>query len=114
MANQYIWHIHVMDAQVQHDNKSNVINRVHWTFEGFDPDTVVENPGSSEKIYHTINGITDFEYDSENFTEYDDLTKEQVIEWIKTQVNEADMIAACDEKINELKNPTDVKLHPNW
>ena len=84
MAISYSWHITQLDAKIQQDNKSNVVHTVHYIYKG------------------------------EEFIEYDNLTKENVVSWIESIVDVEKLQDAIIAEIEQKENPTDTYLQPNW
>lgn len=73
MANTYAWTINALDAEILHDNNSNVVTTVHYTY------TVTDDSDNTSSVIGTHN----VEYDADNFTEYDNLTKANIISWLE-------------------------------
>ena len=107
MANSYSWTITQLDAKIQQDNNQNVVYMIHFIFRG-------ENQENPEYNASYI-GTAGVEYNPENpFIQYDDLTKEEVINWIKETVEEDWLKEYVDDKIELLVNPIDETLSPPW
>ena len=54
------------------------------------------------------------QYYKDNFIEYDDLQKSDVIEWLEAKLDVDSMKANLSDQISKLENPTDVVLRPSW
>ena len=87
--NTFNWTISALDCKVDEDNLKDVVYTVHWRYRATDE-----------------NGIT------EDFTPYDELTKEQVVGWLEASMDVPAMDLSLDEQIYLLINPIDVTLPP--
>jgi len=97
------WQINTLDARVEHDKKNNVIYNIHWGYYANKGDYSV-----------SMIGTMGVEYDKDNFIEYDDLQKSDVIEWLEAKLDVDSMKANLSDQISKLENPTDVVLRPDW
>ncbi len=103
----YTWQIVSLEAKVLHDNNENVIYSVHWTFQAHKLDNEIN-------YYASDFGIQHVEYDSDNFTPYDDLTKEDVVGWLEDALDVEVIKSNLSNNINLQINPVNVNLTPNW
>lgn len=104
MATTYTWKVAALDAQPSHDGHTNVINTVHWTLSGTDGEHTASSYGSV--------GVT---YDADApFTEYDNLSEEDVLAWVWSSVDKAETEANVEKQLAELANPSKVTLTPAW
>lgn len=106
MANTYHWKIVQLDAKIKENDLDNVIYTVHYRFYAEDD--------SDPKIVKDIIGCIGVEYDPENFIPYEDLTKEDVVKWLESDLNVEGMKQNLDQEINLIKNPVDEYLKPDW
>jgi hypothetical protein len=108
MAINYNWRIYQLDAKANYDNKTNVVFCIHWGLEGVDSDddTMKETQVGATNLI--INNIGD------DFIDYDNLAKEQVIQWIESKEDVEGLKNILSEKIQLKKQPVDVHLRPNW
>ena len=106
MAISYKYLIHQLDAKINDNGKDNVIYNVHYGIIGTDD--------SDENINYSVNAVLHLEAPSEDFIEYDDLTKENVISWIDASGDVENLKNIISEEITKKLNPTDIHLHPNW
>lgn len=99
MALTYTWALKSL-KKADVDNLSGVIIQTHWDCTGTDEDGVSG----------TFNGATPFDpaqIDPENFTAYENLTEEQVLDWVKgvvvdsykTHVDERIMHQIAEKKL---------------
>lgn len=82
MANnpRFIWKVNNMEAIMSYSSLTNVVRAVYWQCEGHDDDNK----------YGTHWGVQQLEVDNinpDNYTNYNDLTEAQVIEWVKNSLN---------------------------
>ena len=99
----YSWVINALDARVALDKNSNVIYNIHWGYYANKGDYSV-----------SMIGTLGVEYDKDNFIEYDNLKKSDVIEWLESKLDVATMKTNLSDQISKLENPTDVVLRPSW
>tara|TARA_A100001515_G_scaffold114220_1_gene95655 strand:+ start:189 stop:518 length:330 start_codon:yes stop_codon:yes gene_type:complete len=99
----YSWVVNALDARVEHDKNSNVIYNIHWGYYADQSDNSV-----------SMIGTMGVEYDKDNFIEYDELQKSDVIEWLEAKLDVDSMKADLSDQLSVLANPTDVVLRPNW
>lgn len=93
------WSIVQMEYNLAQDDKTNVVNQLHWQC------IVAENEHFA-RAYGTVNVPTD---DLSNFTEFVDLTEAQVVDWAKSALGEeqvASIEAALAGRVAEIINPT--------
>jgi hypothetical protein len=98
MSTNFIWDVIRMERRAS----DNYVTRVDWMLTG-------TNDGVSE----TLNGSASFD-PVENFIPYNDLTKEQVLEWIQSKLDVDAHYAVIEGKITEKKNPTVIVGSPPW
>jgi len=107
MANTYSWRINALDAKIHENDLDNVIYTVHWSFIGQDD--------SEEPVMASLIGALGVQYNPEDpFTEYDDLTKEDVVGWLEAGLDVEAMKQNIDNQIELKKNPVDETLRPDW
>ena len=89
-----------MDTAPSEDGLTDVVKTVHWRYEGKDGEYTAE-------VYGSMGCATPSETD---FTAYEDLTYEQVCEWLVAGNNVEAMDLNLDTQIENLKNPPIVNL----
>lgn len=99
MAVTYTWEITGMRKAPQLEGLSNVVVHVRWKKIGTD-----ENGTTGE-----FQGATPLTAPSGDFTPYEDLTKEQVLGWIKDVV-----IGSYEQHVNEQIQKQIVKKNDPW
>lgn len=99
MENTYKFHIYSTDCFINYNGLSDVIQKVHWSYEVSD--------GTNSK---TMIGATTMDIpDSENFIAFDQLDKATVIQWLESKLDIAGMQASLDKQLDEMVNPTIVQ-----
>ena len=100
MALETKWVVVQMDTAPSEDKLIDVVKRVHYRYEGTD-----------EQYFADIYGVLSCETPSEtDFTAYEDLTYEQVCEWLEAGLNVEAMDLNLATQIENLKNPPIVNL----
>ena len=93
------WKIEALNCKPSFDGKTNVVETIHWRLNGVDGDYATSVYGSQ--------GVTYAE--GSPFTDYDSLTEETVVEWLKDALG-AEQVANYETSVNgqleALKNPT--------
>jgi hypothetical protein len=101
MAGTAEWNI----AQLERHLADGAVYTAHWTVN-------LEDQGETAGAYGSV-GFTD--PDPSNFTPYEQLTKEQVVGWVKNALGEeqvASMEEALANQIQKKLNPTDASGIP--
>ena len=107
MANTYSWRISQMEAKIQENELSNVIFMVWWEYIATDNE---EHPTTA-----SAQDVQPVEYvEGEPFIPYEDLTKNDVIEWLESSLDMDIIKAKLDDEIIQKKNPVNEYLNPNW
>jgi hypothetical protein len=107
MTVTYTWSIVQMDAYPEEGGETNVVFNVHWTLAGIDQTYRGYAYGSQ--------GVS-VDLDAP-FIPYADLTKAQVIEWVKDAMGEekvASYEAAVAQQIENQINPPVITPHLPW
>ncbi|QDP63468.1 MAG: hypothetical protein Tp139SUR460282_3 [Prokaryotic dsDNA virus sp.] len=108
MANTYDWHINQLDAKIKQDGKDNVIYTVHWTY-------TAKDKSKPEDYMASSIGTHNVEYvEGQDFIEYADLKKSDVVAWLEAGIDVDLMKSNLDYQIELQKNPVDEYLHPDW
>ena len=107
MAITYTWTFGPLDVTLSEDGLSNVVKTVHWRLTGVDgnfSETVYGSEGMDSPV-------------PANFIDYEDITKEDVQEWIEDKMDEEridSMKSSISSSINLKKNPVSATLAPPW
>jgi hypothetical protein len=101
--NTYTWTIVALDCKINEDNLQDVVYNVNWRYKA-----VNENDITVE----TFGALLVPPPSQEDFTPYEDLTKDQVIGWLDAGLNVPAITADLDNQINLIVNPVDITLPP--
>jgi hypothetical protein len=100
MALETKWVVVQMDTAPKENQNLDVVKRVHYRYEG-----------TNEQYFADIYGVLSCETPSEtDFTAYEDLTYEQVCQWLEAGLNVEAMNKNLATQIENLKNPPIVNL----
>ena len=102
------WVISAMECRVHEENMDDVVIIVHWRYQAR------ELHEEKEYFAETYGATSVGMPDPENFTPYDQLTKEQVVGWLEEELDVEQMNASLQENINLQINPVTVTLPPAW
>jgi hypothetical protein len=101
----YTWTVTAMDCYPEVDGEADVVFTVHWTCAGVDGEY-------SSSVYSTQAVTVD---SAEPFTPYDQLTQDQVLNWVWTSGVDKDVTeAAVNQQIQNLINPPVVTPPLPW
>ena len=103
---KYDWIISAMKCKIKEDNLSDVVILVHWRYNAT---SVVEE----EEYFASTYGATSVPMPSgEDFTPYEDLTKDQVVGWLEAILDVPAMQLSLEANIELQINPINVTLPP--
>jgi hypothetical protein len=106
MADTFEWHI----AQLQRKLSDGAVYTAHWTVNA--TRTVDDGDDLTAGSYGSV-GFG--EPDPDNFIEYDELTKEEVVQWVRDALGEEQVEAIEDglsAQLDKTENPTDASGIP--
>jgi len=104
MANIYTWTIENMSTQKQLDSYTDVVIEAGWSCTGTD-----------STYYAVIPGLTRFTVTGSDFTPYNELTQDQVLNWIwASGVDKANIELEIDSQIELQVNPPVIVLPLPW
>ena len=92
------WKIRALECKPSFDGKTNVVQTIHWHLTGVDGEYITSVYGSTGVHYE----------EGSPFVEYNDLTEETVITWLKSTLGENDVAsyeASINSQLDALKNP---------
>jgi hypothetical protein len=98
------WVVSQLDTAPSEDTLTDVVKVVHWRYQAEDGEYTAE-------VYGAMACATPSDTD---FTAYDDLTFDQVCEWLIAGNNVEAMQSNLDIQIKNLKNPPIVNLPLPW
>jgi hypothetical protein len=104
MALETKWLISQLDTAPSEDGLTDVVKVVHWRYQA---EQVDGDKTYTAEIYGAMACATPSETD---FTAYEDLTYEQVCEWLEAGLNVEAMNLNLATQIENLKNPPIVNL----
>ena len=102
------WVISAMECKVHEEDMTDVVIIVHWRYQAR------ETHEEKEYFAETYGATSVGQPDPENFTPFDQLTKEQVVGWLEESLDVEQMNASLQENINLQINPVVVTLPPAW
>jgi hypothetical protein len=100
------WIISAMDCKIHEGEMTDVVQTVHWRYNA--TDVVEEKTYFAEMYGATAVG----EPTPDNFTDYNSLTKEQVVGWLESTLDVTTMQENLTKQIELQINPIDVTLPP--
>lgn len=108
--NTYVWTFPAIDVYPNQNSYTDVVYNVHWRLLAVDQST-----SHSAEVYGT-QGVPSYNPDSGSFVPYDQLTKEQVTDWVVSAMGEryGTYTASLDARIEDLINPPSLQLAPPW
>lgn len=109
MGNTYTWIISSLDCKPQVGDLKDYVVTSHWRCSGTDEE------GRSGQCYSTAPFTIDPE--KPNYTPFEDLTEEEVIEWTQAALGEARVASiyeSIDAQIENQKNPPVVTPPLPW
>jgi hypothetical protein len=96
------WVISAMECIKKQDNLNDVVITIHWRYQA-------EKDGVSTDMY----GATSMPLPTgEDFTPFDELTKDQVCGWLEATLDVPTMEENLDKQLDLLINPVNVTLPP--
>ena len=99
--NTYNWIIEALDCKVNEGNLQDVVYNVHWRY------TATNKNGITTETYGAQAVLPP---SGEDFTPYNELTKEQVVGWLEAIIDVPTMNLMLDNQLNLIINPVDVTL----
>jgi hypothetical protein len=96
MSTTFTWRIVQMERQASND----YVTLANWQL-----------TGANGNVIESLHGQTSFSEVAE-FIPYDSLTEEQVLEWIKSQLDIPALEAVLDARIDQQLNPPTIKGLP--
>ena len=100
----YSWVISALDTAPSENGLTDVVKTIHWRFVG-------ANETHTAEIYSTIPLEAP---ESENFTAFESLTKEQVEAWLESKLNRSDLENSINQQLERLANPPIVSKSVPW
>ena len=104
MALEKKWVVSQLDTAPSEDSLTDVVKTVHYRYQGQDAEYFAE-------VYGTMGCATPSDTD---FTAYEDLTYEQVCEWLVAGLDQEAMDLNLEAQIENQKNPPIINLPLPW
>lgn len=112
MANTYSWVINALDTYPTQDLFSDVVYNIHWGMVATSDQTDADGNAYTAS---SIGTQTVAAPDADNYTAFEDLTKEIVEAWLEASELDVDSIKAnLDTQIEEKITPTSVTKNAPW
>ena len=101
----YQWTISALDCKVKEEDLNDVVYTVHWRYRGTNENGITAETYGAQSV-----GTPD----PDDFTPYDEITKEQVVSWLEASMDVDAMDVNLANQINLIINPVDVTLPLPW
>lgn len=102
-----------MSAYPQAESQTDVVFQVFWNC--FATEVVGTDPNTSQSYSGSVNGATPVTYTSGSpFTPYNQLTQEQVLSWVWSDISKEDIEVQVQTQIDNLINPPVVSPPLPW
>jgi hypothetical protein len=103
---EFEWIISAMDCKIHEGEMTDVVQTVHWRYNA-------TNEVEGKTYFAEMYGATQVgEPTPENFTDYNSLTKEQVVGWLEETLDVESMEESLTKQVELQINPIDVTLPP--
>ena len=99
--NTYTWFIASLDCKINENNLENVVYNVHWKYSAVNENGLIA-------VSYGIQSIAP--PSEEDFTPYNQLTKEQIVGWLEAYLDVPAMKLDLDDQIKLIANPVEVTL----
>jgi hypothetical protein len=100
----YTWEITSMEVILNQDGLSKVVSNIDWRL-------IATVEGQPYTALHWAKQYVSAP-DSTTFTNYEELTKEQVVDWLESVLDVPQLKENLEEQINLQANPTHALLNP--
>jgi trehalose utilization protein len=104
MAVTYTWMVHSMATKPSVSGVSNAVQKIYWECQGREGSSMMRAQGCVELA----------DPDPENFVNYDDLTEDDVLNWVWGNVGKEKVEDALASRVSKKTNPTTVSLPNPW
>ena len=101
--NTYNWTISALDCKVDENNLKDVVYTIHWRYSATNENGIFAETYGAQTVAPPS---------TEDFTPYDQLTKDQVVGWLEASMDVPAMDLYLDEQIELIIHPIDVTLPP--
>jgi hypothetical protein len=104
MTNTYQWVIKKMDVIPNFSGYSDYVFRVYWDYVGTNPDYITSK----------IENYNEFNFVSDTYVDYNNLTEEEVTVWLESSNNIELLQSIIDNNIENIINPPIINLPLPW
>lgn len=111
MANTYSWAINKLDVHPTEDTLTDVVYNVHYTYTATSSQT---DPDGNNYTADVIGTTMVGEPDPDNYTEFNDLVKSDVVGWIELELDVDSLQNSLDSIITEKITPTSEAKNVPW
>lgn len=101
----YTWTFPAFDCIINEDGLQTVVTTVHWILKGTDEDNISASIYGAQAVGQP---------NPEAFTPFPDLSEDQVIGWMESEMDVDALKANIAEQINLIKNPVTETLPAPW
>lgn len=101
----YKWTIPAVEKQFILNGLADVITEVHWRYIGKDENGITGQVYGSQKLN---------EPNSELFTPYSEISEEDVIKWLESNIDVEDIKKSVISQIESITNPSKETSSPPW
>jgi hypothetical protein len=105
---EYKWVISALNCAVESEGLPNVINVIHWRY------NAIKVEGDKTYFAETYGAVNVSQPNPQNFIPYEDVTEEEVINWLEQVLPVAAMQSGLEANINLQINPVEVTLPLPW
>lgn len=101
---EYTWEIFSLTTAPHENGLYNVVKKVNWRFQ------VSDGPYYGDSYEETELSAPS----SDSYIEYENLTKEIVIDWIKSNIDYDSLVSSVIQKLESNRTPELVEMKPSW
>ena len=111
MANTYNWKINKLDVKKEQDGLTDVVYDIHYSYEAVSSELNANNQPHEASIL----GVCSIQApDAENYVQFDQLTKDQVVAWLEESLEVDELNNALDGIISEFVTPSIESKNAPW
>jgi len=97
----YKWIVSALDCKKEIEDLKDVVCNVHWKYEATKNNIVVSNYG--------VLSLTNPNKD--NFIALNELTENDVVNWLKSNLEVNELNESLENQIDSIENPTEIKIN---
>lgn len=103
---EYTWEILSLHTAPHENGLNNVVKKINWRYQATEDSYFGD--------YYSTTELNDPNPSSTTYIQYDDLTEETIINWIKSKINFDDLVERVNNNLEENKNPKIVEKNVPW